>query len=251
MLDGEIHQAGKYQELLASSEAFRELVNAHKNTVGSNESAATMPSTKDKPINEEREIQSSKSQKEQLISNRAPKGDQLVKKEEKEVGDTGLKPYIDYLKQNKGFLYCSCSGLGHLIFLIGQISGNTWMAAKVQSPQVSVLRLIIVYSAIGFTSIFFLFLRSLLVVILGLEASKSFSELLTSLFRAPMAFFDATPLGRILSRVSILRNHHRLPSLLFCPSQKVKFDIHQGSKLLPFIFSTSFSRFLQISAFLM
>jgi hypothetical protein len=33
MLDGEIHQAGQYQELLVSSEAFRELVNAHKNTV--------------------------------------------------------------------------------------------------------------------------------------------------------------------------------------------------------------------------
>lgn len=198
-----IHQAGQYQELLVSSKAFRELVNAHKKTVGSNESAETMPSTKDEPINEEGEIQGNKSQKEQLISNRDPKGDQLVKREEQEVGDTGLKPYIDYLKQNKGFLYCLCAALGHLIFLIGQISGNTWMAANVQSPQVSELRLIIVYSAIGFTSIFFLFLRSLFVVILGLEASKSFfSELLTSLFRAPMAFFDATPMGRVMSRIS-------------------------------------------------
>ena len=73
-------------------------MNAHKNIVGSNESTATMPSTKDEPINDEREIQRSKSQKERMISNRAPKGDQLVKREEKEVGDTGLKPYIDYLK---------------------------------------------------------------------------------------------------------------------------------------------------------
>eukprot|EP01018_Ginkgo_biloba_P020837 Gb_12924 [translate_table: standard] len=40
-------------------------------------------------------------------------------------------------------------------------------------------------------------------IILGLQASKSFFfELMTSLFRAPMAFFDSTPLGRILSRVS-------------------------------------------------
>ena len=129
-----------------------------------------------------------------------------------------MKPYIDYLKQNKGFLYCSCASLGHLIFLIGQISGNVWMAAKVQSLQVNVLSLITVYSAIGFTSIFFLFLRSLLCVILGLEASNSFfSELLSSLFRAPMEFFDAIPLGRVLSRVSILCNHNGLPSFLFAP----------------------------------
>eukprot|EP00253_Pinus_taeda_P018423 PITA_18423 len=203
MLDGEIHQAGQYQELLVSSEAFRDLVNAHKNTVGSNESAATEPSTKAEPVKEERDIQSSKSQKQQLISKIASNGEQLVRREEKEVGDTGLKPYIDYLKQNKGFLYFSCAGLSNLIFLFGRLLGNTWMAAKVQSPQISALRLIIVYSSIGFTSVFFLFLRSLFHIIMGLEASKSFfSELLTSLFRAPMAFFDATPSGRVLSRVS-------------------------------------------------
>eukprot|EP00253_Pinus_taeda_P010159 PITA_10159 len=133
MLDGEIHQAGQYQELLVSSEAFRDLVNAHKNTVGSNESAATKPSTKAEPVKEERDIQSSKSQKQQLISNIASNGEQLVKREEKEVGDTGLKPYIDYLKQNKGFLYLSCACLSNLIFLFGRLLGNTWMAAKVSS----------------------------------------------------------------------------------------------------------------------
>ncbi|CAB4301978.1 unnamed protein product [Prunus armeniaca] len=44
---------------------------------------------------------------------------------------------------------------------------------------------------------------SLTTVVLGLEASKSlFSQLLNSLFRAPTSFYDSTPLGRILSRVS-------------------------------------------------
>ncbi|KAH9311568.1 hypothetical protein KI387_026603 [Taxus chinensis] len=203
MLDGEVHQNGKYHELLVSSEAFQELVNAHKGTMGSNGLAVTMPPLKDEPGNHELEIQRVKSQKGKEKSCRPPKVDQLVRKEEQDIGDTGLKPYIDYLKQNGGFFYCSIAGLAHLAFMIGQILGNTWMAAKVQSPQVSTLMLITVYSSIGFTTAFFLFLRSILVVILGLEASKSFfSELMISLFRAPMSFFDATPLGRILSRVS-------------------------------------------------
>ncbi|GLJ25992.1 hypothetical protein SUGI_0498570 [Cryptomeria japonica] len=205
MLDGEIRQSGSYQELLASSEAFQELVNAHKDTMGStsNKSAVTMPLSKGKPVSQEEEIQKVKSQKLQEKSCGAPKVDQLVKKEEKEIGDTGLKPYVHYLKQNKGFLYCCIAGLSHLVFLTGQILSNTWMAAKVQSPQVSTLMLIIVYSSIAFASTIFLFIRSIFIVILGLEASKSFfSELMTSLFQSPMAFFDATPLGRILSRVS-------------------------------------------------
>ncbi|KAB2596767.1 hypothetical protein D8674_032217 [Pyrus ussuriensis x Pyrus communis] len=50
---------------------------------------------------------------------------------------------------------------------------------------------------------FILLFRTLATVVLGLEASKSlFSQLLNSLFRAPMSFYDSTPLGRILSRVS-------------------------------------------------
>lgn len=202
MLDGEIRQSGSYQELLDSSKAFQELVNAHKDTMGSNKSVVTMQPSKDKPVCQEKEIQKVKLPKGQESCG-TPEVDQLVKKEEKEIGDTGLKPYVHYLKQNKGFLYCSIAGLSHLVFLTGQILGNTWMAAKVQSPQVSTLMLIIVYSSIAFAATIFLFIRSIFIVILGLEASKSFfSELMTSLFQAPMGFFDATPLGRILSRVS-------------------------------------------------
>lgn len=130
------------------------------------------------------------------------KGDQLIKQEEREVGDTGLKPYIQYLNQNKGYLYFSLAALSHLTFVIGQISQNSWMAANVDKPNVSPLWLIAVYLIIGIVSTLFLLSRSLSTVILGLESSKSlFSQLLNSLFRAPMSFYDSTPLGRILSRV--------------------------------------------------
>ncbi|KAL9690109.1 hypothetical protein QQ045_010503 [Rhodiola kirilowii] len=45
--------------------------------------------------------------------------------------------------------------------------------------------------------------RSISTVFLGLQSSKSlFTQLLNSLFRAPMSFYDSTPLGRILSRIS-------------------------------------------------
>eukprot|EP01018_Ginkgo_biloba_P021064 Gb_14268 [translate_table: standard] len=186
-------------DFLPAFDSILELVNAHKDSMGSNGPLGTMPFSKDKPVKNNEEIQRIRPQKEQRHLGREPKGDQLIKQEE--TGDTGLKPYIDYLKQNKGFLYCSFAALSHLTFITGQILRNTWIAAKVQSSQVSYLLLITVYIAIGFTSSIFLFLLPIFVVILGLQASKSlFFELMTSLFRAPMAFFDSTPLGRILSR---------------------------------------------------
>ncbi|ONK66394.1 uncharacterized protein A4U43_C06F7390 [Asparagus officinalis] len=200
MSDGEILQAAPYHKLLASSREFQDLVNAHKDAVGSEMLDQFVSHRKNKPA--KREINSVQYTKHPR-NDKASGVDQLIKKEEKETGDVGLKPYLQYLNQNKGLLYASLSALCQVIFVAGQISQNSWMAANVQNPDVTTLKLISVYLAIGISTSIFVLLRSLLVVVLGTQSSKSlFSQLINSLFRAPMSFFDSTPLGRILSRVS-------------------------------------------------
>ncbi|XP_065868728.1 ABC transporter C family member 10 [Euphorbia lathyris] len=197
MSDGEILKAATYHQLLASSKEFQDLVNAHKETAGSER--LTNISNPQKRESSQVEIKKTYVEKHIEVS----KGDQLIKLEEREVGDTGARPYLKYLSQNKGYLYFSLAALCQLTFVIGQVSQNSWMAANVDKPDVSPLKLIAVYLIIGVTSTFFLLGRSLSTVLLGLESSKSlFSQLLNSLFRAPMSFYDSTPLGRILSRVS-------------------------------------------------
>lgn len=198
MSDGEILQAAPYHHLLSSSQEFQDLVNAHKETAGS-EGLPDVTSA-EKRANSSREISKSYVEKQFKASNG---GDQLIKQEERETGDTGLKPYLQYLNQNKGYLFFSLAVLSHLTFVIGQILQNSWMAANVENPHVSTLQLIVVYLLIGVISTVFLMVRSLAAVALGIQSSKSlFSQLLNSLFRAPMSFYDSTPLGRILSRVS-------------------------------------------------
>lgn len=129
-------------------------------------------------------------------------GDQLIQKEERETGDSGLKPYLQYLSHGRGFLCSSLAVLAHILFLLGQSIQSYWLAINVQNSGVSEQKLVTVYSIIGCSVAVFLFIRSFSIVSLGLSASRSiFSTLLNSLFRAPMSFFDATPLGRILSRV--------------------------------------------------
>ncbi|GMJ06478.1 multidrug resistance-associated protein 14, ATP-binding cassette C10 [Hibiscus trionum] len=198
MSDGEILRADSYHDLLASSQEFQVLVNAHKETAGGGRVAEVNPSKGQGTSTTE--IKKSYVEKEF----KEPKGDQLIKQEERERGDTGMKPYIQYLNQNKGFLFFSIATFCHLLFVGGQVAQNSWMAANVDDPNVSSLKLIAVYLAIGVFSTLLLLLRSLAVVTLGIRSSKSlFSQLLNSLFRAPMSFYDSTPLGRILSRVSV------------------------------------------------
>ncbi|KAL3521598.1 hypothetical protein ACH5RR_019747 [Cinchona calisaya] len=198
MSDGEILSAASYHQLLASSKEFQSLVDAHKETAGSEKLSEVTSSQSHKATN--KEIRKTYNDK----SSKASGGDQLIKQEEREVGDTGFRPYHQYLNQNKGFLFFSLAALSHLIFVSGQVLQNSWMAANVDDPEVSTLKLITVYLLIGFVSSVFLVSRSLSTVVLGLQSSKSlFLQLLSSLFRAPMSFYDSTPLGRILSRVSV------------------------------------------------
>ncbi|XP_065858707.1 ABC transporter C family member 10-like isoform X2 [Euphorbia lathyris] len=199
MSGGEIIREATYDELMSSSQEFKDLVNAHKNAGGYSERHNDHANGKRTEASYKGEIQTTYIQ-EQL---REPIEEQLIKEEEREEGDTGLKPYMQYLRHNKGFLYFSLGSIFHIIFLLGQLIQNYWLAANIQNFQVSRILLFTVYTVTGLIVVLFLLFRSLCAVLLGLGASKSiFSSLSSSLFYAPMSFYDSTPVGRILSRVS-------------------------------------------------
>ncbi|VAI82647.1 unnamed protein product [Triticum turgidum subsp. durum] len=202
MSDGEVIRSAPYQDLLADCEEFKDLVNAHKDTTGVSDLNNNIPTRRPEEVSikETHDIHRSRYTESVKLS----PADQLIKKEERETGDAGVKPYMLYLRQNKGLLYFSLCMISYTMFVAGQILQNWWMAANVQNPHVSTLKFISVYIIMGVCTMFFLLSRSFVVVVLGIQTSRSlFSQLLNSLFRAPMSFFDSTPLGRVLSRVSL------------------------------------------------
>ena len=78
MSDGEILEAAPYHQILSSSQEFQDLVNAHKETAGSER--LTDISSGEKQGTSVREIRKSYVGKQF----KAPRGDQLIKQEERE-----------------------------------------------------------------------------------------------------------------------------------------------------------------------
>lgn len=196
MADGKIVETGTYAQLLESSKEFQNLVIALSETSGSDNKTAD---------NSQQKSESSVQEIEKIkpIQEIEPSvGEQLIKKEEREAGDTGLRPYKQYLSQSNGFFYFAMSVLSHFSYIIGYFLQNLWLAKEVQGGSVNQRNMLVVYMMLGFVMMFFLFGRSYFIVKLGVKTSIAmFSKLITSLFRAPMAFYDSTPVGRIISRV--------------------------------------------------
>ncbi|KAF7812963.1 ABC transporter C family member 10-like [Senna tora] len=136
MSDGEILQSAPYHQLLTSSQEFQDLVNAHKETAGSD--SLVDPASFKRHADSDREIRKANN----VVTDDDPfkettKSDQLIKQEERERGDNGFKPYLLYLNQNKGYIYFCVAALSHLTFVICQILQNSWMALNVDNSHVS------------------------------------------------------------------------------------------------------------------
>jgi ATP-binding cassette subfamily C (CFTR/MRP) protein 2 len=126
----------------------------------------------------------------------------IIDDEERAIGQVDWRIY---------WAYCTKVLAGsHVIVLIIiqtcwqglQIASDFWLAQSTSTKESFVpSRFISVYAELAMGSGAFVLMRSLLVAFVGLKTAQHFFlDMIQSVFRAPMSFFDATPTGRILSR---------------------------------------------------
>ncbi|KAJ0076009.1 hypothetical protein Patl1_33416 [Pistacia atlantica] len=140
------------------------------------------------PANNEGQEGTAKIDKDQMVTAEEPNGTSVVKENSQgEISAKGL-PGAYWLR---------------LVLLLFRLVQPYWLAYAIQFPKINNGILIGVYSGIATTSAVFVYFRSFYAALLGLKASKAFfSGFTNSIFKAPMLFFDSTPVGRILTRAS-------------------------------------------------
>ncbi|KAL5730763.1 hypothetical protein ACHQM5_003555 [Ranunculus cassubicifolius] len=214
--DGMITQSGKYDEILATGTDFMELVGAHKKALHGHSNSGLEdgvasdregnPNAEDDFKEDKKEIKQNHSITDEEVQ--AETQEQLVQDEERGEGKVGLKVYWKYITTAYGGLLVLVVLVAQIIFQGLQIGSNYWMAwntpvSKDAKSLVETSTLILVYTALGLGSCIFVLIRSIATATAGYKtATILFKRMHLSIFRAPMSFFDATPSGRILSRVS-------------------------------------------------
>ena len=202
MEGGQITESGRYAELLTPGTVFEQLVNAHKVAVKELVTSDEKCNINDDQLELSYKSSPTKEISKNEISDEGLPVDQLTKEEEREIGDVGWKPILDYLHVSQGSLLFSLSILSYIAFGALQAGSSYWLAIGIRIPTVTNGILVGVYTGISTFSIPFVYLRNLFSAYLGLKASKAFfTGINNSVFKAPMLFFDSTPVGRIFTRV--------------------------------------------------
>lgn len=133
----------------------------------------------------------------------APGKGNLVTTEEKAVGAVPLSVYVDWFRASGPWWVLTLAVIlvlfaaGHA----GMLMSTFWVAEWTDSPKSEYGHYMVVYVIINLSVAVVSYVRIQLLNMAALRSSKRLhARLLHSVLNAPMAFFDTTPVGRILSR---------------------------------------------------
>jgi len=134
------------------------------------------------------------------------KDSRLLTKEERNVGAVEASVYKKYIKAGGGYGRFACVFVAYIFTTLNSAASVSWVSywtADGNYETHSKEFYLGIYFLLAVTLGLFTFMRSYFLAYFGVQASERLhSNLLKSILRAPMSFFDTTPLGRILSRFS-------------------------------------------------
>lgn len=214
---GTVQCSGKYSELVASDKSFLSLVRDHedaqqkeKNTIEDGEgNTVTSTDSKIVPI-EVKDVP--EAGKETVSGNEA--GRKLIQSEERNVGKVGVGTYWEYIRA----LGNPIVFLLLLVFFIASAAMQLvvqWWLAYWSSEEAKDIQngdektsdrlgfFLGIYFAIAIGYAIAIFIRTVWYLWQAIYASKTLhNDMLRSILRAPLTFFDTTPIGRVISRFS-------------------------------------------------
>lgn len=214
---GAVSEVGTYEQLMATEGgAFAAFMREHA------KQAVVEEGGDDNHEKNEVEIEEKKKKVEmerQLSQKAAAEKDVLIEEEKAEEGDVKMSVYLNYFKSLR-VTWLAVLGLSWLAMQVAYVGTDLWLAiwssdaaaaaANVNSTTNSSSAAtslrnerLAVYGVLGFSHNV-LYLVGWIALAFGSAASSVtlHRQLLLRIMRSPMAFFDTTPLGRIINRFS-------------------------------------------------
>ena len=133
----------------------------------------------------------------------------LMTKEERQTGSVKLNVYLKYIQAGGGYLFFSFIFFTYMLSTGTNVMTTVWVAMwTADAPSgyangKSETFYIVGYALLSLLLGFMTFIRSYAIAAFGVRSSFVLhGDVLRSVLKAPMSFFDTTPTGRILSRFS-------------------------------------------------
>lgn len=200
--EGGIVQSGKYNELTANpTSEFARQIAAHSKCLNQvnppNEAKTqTMFPRASHDVHFERKHEPSR-------TNGGSTSD-TIPQEESQSGRVKFSVYSTFITSAYKGALVPVILISHTLFLALQMGSNYWMAwATEDDRHVSSKTLVGVFVILSGGSSVFILVRAVLLSTVAIETGQNlFLQMITSVFRAPLSFFDSTPSSRILNRSS-------------------------------------------------
>ncbi|EPS37568.1 hypothetical protein H072_8744 [Dactylellina haptotyla CBS 200.50] len=189
MVEGNISAIGTFDELMATNEDFKTML--------------SMTASEEAPEKkaEEATVDKSEEKKKQKKKGKAPG---LMQEEERASKSVGWGVYYAYIKASGSVIVAPIVIILLFTSQTTNIMSTIWLSWWTSGHYgLSKGAYIAGYVGLGVAQALFMFIFALTLTVAGTEASKTLMEkAMRNVLRAPMSFFDTTPLGRIINRFS-------------------------------------------------
>eukprot|EP01087_Luapelamoeba_hula_P012571 TRINITY_DN3508_c0_g1_i1.p1 TRINITY_DN3508_c0_g1~~TRINITY_DN3508_c0_g1_i1.p1 ORF type:complete len:1538 (+),score=302.45 TRINITY_DN3508_c0_g1_i1:61-4674(+) len=207
--DGEIVETGTYKELMKARKQFATLIETHVKNASSDEEEEESDE-ESSVAHEPGQLKKSTGGKDGDAAKKAAAkpAAKIMTVEERDVGSVSWHVYYDYVIAVGGIFL-----VGLIVGLYGldqslQVGSSWWLSywstqSEDHPENPRTLHYMGIYAALGMGAAFIVLVRSFVFAYGSINSARVLHErLLKTLVRAPMAFFDTTPIGRILNRFS-------------------------------------------------
>ena len=190
MQDGRIETIDTFSNLMNNNEGFQKLM------------ATTAQEEKQEEEDDVNEDEVEDEKKAAKKRKQAKRGAALMQQEERAVKSVGWNVYAAYIRASGSLLFGPIVILLLIISQGANIVTSLWLSWWTSNKWgYSTGAYIGIYAALGVTQALLMFAFSVILTVLGTRSSRiMLKRAMTRVLRAPMSFFDTTPLGRITNR---------------------------------------------------